>query len=93
VTQAAKRRQADVRRRFDWWDTAPKLTVSLWPTVDGIKMVARYGEMDRKGVRNDHIVLEATWTPRECTEAKIVDWAQRGLAHYLAQLVTDRTSQ
>lgn len=92
LSSAAKRRQADVRRRFDWWDTSPKLTLSLWPTRDGLRLVARYGEQTRSGQRNDRIILEATWAPRECTEAKILDWAQRGLSAYLAQLVADQTA-
>lgn len=91
-SSAAQRRQADVRRRFAWWDTSPKLSLSLWPTRDGMRLVARYGEQTKSGQRNDRIILEATWAPQECTEAKIVDWAQRGLSAYLAQLVTDRAA-
>jgi len=87
MSSAAERRLADVRKRFSWWDTHPQLTLSIWPTKDGLNLSLRTRTMLKNGQRDDHLVLEATWAPAEVTEAKIVDWAQRGLAHYLAQLV------
>lgn len=84
MTSAAQRRLADVRRRFEWWDTQPTLHLMVYPHRDGLKLTLLYMHRGERAQVHRDVLLEAVWSPKEVTEAKIVSWAERGLSAYLA---------
>lgn len=87
--QGAQHRLADVRKRFSWWDQQPALSLTIFPTRDGLKLSMRYTWRGGRGQMETKTLLESVWSPREVTEEKIVSWAQRGLSTYLAQNLSE----
>ena len=67
----------------------PSLHLLIWPTADcmRISLVVYYSRPGQR--RTCKVLRDASWSPREVTELKLVQWAHRALESWLSEQAMD----
>jgi hypothetical protein len=61
----------------------PELQMRVWAAPQGMRLAAVLWLPGPKFGRASKVLAQATWAPKDVTEAKVVDWGRRALTAWL----------
>jgi len=67
----------------------PELTLHLFATRHGMRILAQLYHAGPMGLRLIETIADAVWQPSAVTERKVVEWGERALRAWLEQRLAD----